>query len=368
MPATAANNDIENKYYHISNVGRDNIHLFNDDDDYDTFVGYLSDYLTPPADPSTNKKMFSVQGKIYHGIPHQPKNFHQQVNLVAFGLTDNCFNLILTENNSGAVQSFIRSLCTRYSIYFNKKYKHKGSLFYGPYKSIVIENPTTISLLTYYLHKTGVRSSLDKYLDADVPCFGLDHKGIKTYSDFIQKYTLDETQKDLLQSVLFGQKVMINPKEILKPTTLNSDNLNSNKQHQSITKYLLVHQRPQELLIATAVFMLLLAFGLKSVLIAKNQNKHNIPDAKAQVIGVSIESLDEVYNGSSDQKYIARVKPTDGVAIKVYNDIEASIVYKKATVNEEFEVIAMNDNWCQVKLEDGNSGFIEAKHLEIFEK
>ncbi|MFZ3301265.1 MAG: hypothetical protein WA152_00955 [Microgenomates group bacterium] len=368
MPAIAANTDLEGKYYHISNTGRDNIKLFNDDNDYDTFIGYLSEYLTPPADPSTNKKMFSVQGKIYHGIPHQPKNFHSKVNLVAYGLTENRFNLMLTESTDGAVQSFIRSLCTRYSIYFNKKYKHKGSLFYGPYKLAVIENPTVVSLLTYYLHKTGVKSSLDKYLNASVPRFGLDQKGIKTYDDFIQKFALDETQKDLLQSVLFGQKVVIQQTQILKPTIPSSDDTSFEKGRQSVSKYLLIHQRPQELLVATAVFMLLLAFGLKNVLVTKKQNSQVINNANAQVIGVSIESLDEVYGSNSDQKYMARVKSTDGVAINVYNDIEASIVYKKAAINDEFEVIAMNDSWCQVKLEDGNSGFIEVKNLEIFEE
>lgn len=366
MPANAAQVNNENKYYHISNTGRDNIVLFNNDSDFETFINYLTEYLTPPADPSTNKKMFSVQGKIYHGVPHLPKNYHDKVNLVAFGLKNNSFNLLLTENQNGSVQSFIRSLCTRYSIYFNKKYNHKGSLFYGPYKSLVIENPTIVALLTYYLHKTGQRSSLDKYINSDVPRFGFDQRGIKTYSDFVEKYNLDETQRDLLQSVLFGQKVVINQKEALIPETKTSVNSKLNNSYQSIPKYLLVYQRPQELLVATTFFMFLLAFGLKNVLININQNANVVNSPKAEVRGASTINLDNYPN--SNYVYFVRVNDTGSNTVNIYKDFEASELYTEATNGEEFEVVAKNDKWTQVKLDNGDSGFIETKYLEIFQR
>ncbi len=129
----------EGVYCRVYNSGVDKRIIFNDENDYKTFLGFLKDYLTAPIDPKLKKKTFTVQGRTFQGIPHQPKNYFNQVELIACSLLPNRFDLLLHQRTKGAIEGLLRSLCTRYSIYFNKKYKRTGTLFEGPYKSIQLE-------------------------------------------------------------------------------------------------------------------------------------------------------------------------------------------------------------------------------------
>src|SRR5438128_456236 len=117
MPANA---------YHIYNRGLEARVIFNDHEDYEVFVGYLKGYITPAADPSTIKTTFTVNGKSFKGTPHQPKNYYGKIEILAYSLFDNHFHIVLAQTIEGSLEGFVRSLTTRYSIYFNKKYKRTG--------------------------------------------------------------------------------------------------------------------------------------------------------------------------------------------------------------------------------------------------
>jgi len=62
----------------------------------------------------------------------------------------------------GNIEIFMRSLLVRYSMYFNKRYERVGSLFQGPYKSIIIDNDDESA---YYLQK------IESMLDASAKIF-----------------------------------------------------------------------------------------------------------------------------------------------------------------------------------------------------
>src|SRR3989344_6913923 len=156
--------DKEGIYSHIYNKGVEKRIIFNDEKDYEVFQGFLKDYLTIPQDPENIKKEFSVHGRIFRGTPHQPKNYFNKVELIAYSLMPDHFHLLLRQKARGSLESFIRSLCTRYSIYFNKKYQHTGALFEGPYKSVQIKDKTRMLYLTRYLHHAGGYSSYARYL------------------------------------------------------------------------------------------------------------------------------------------------------------------------------------------------------------
>lgn len=105
-----------------------------------------------------------VKGHSFHGVPHQPKNYVNAVELIAYALTPNRFDLVLRQINKNSVEKFMRSLSTRYSIYFNKKNHRTGVVFAGPYKSEEIKNGGELLSLTRTFHSTGVYSSLPDYL------------------------------------------------------------------------------------------------------------------------------------------------------------------------------------------------------------
>ena len=124
--------DKEGLYFHIYNKGVEEKIIFSDGEDYRVFLRFLEEYLTTPQDPENTKKTFQIHGRTFRGTPHQPKNYFNAVELVAYSLMPNHFHLALSQVTKGSVENFIRSLCTRYSIYFNKKYTHSGPLFAGP--------------------------------------------------------------------------------------------------------------------------------------------------------------------------------------------------------------------------------------------
>jgi hypothetical protein len=148
-------------YSHIYNQGAQNSLIFREQEDYKTFISYLREYLSPPQSKDTLKKEFTINGRTYKGTPHQPKNYYNKVELIVYSLTPDHFHLVLRETTAGSQSRLLRSLCTRYGMYFNKKYARKGSLFDGPYKSANIESLNHLPALARHIYThDGAKSDL----------------------------------------------------------------------------------------------------------------------------------------------------------------------------------------------------------------
>jgi len=65
----------------------------------------------------------------------------------------NHFHLFLKQIDNSSMNHFMRSLATRYGMYFNKKYRRVGSLFQGPYKAAFIDNEMQYLYLSKYIHR-----------------------------------------------------------------------------------------------------------------------------------------------------------------------------------------------------------------------
>lgn len=150
---------------HIYNEGVEQKAIFPEKEDRETFVEYLNEYLAPKNDKEI-KKSFVVNGKVYLGKTRTPQNYHRKVELLCYSIQPTHFHIIVEQITANSVERFVRSLCTRYSIYFNKKYARVGSLFRGPYKSIQIENLSDLCLLSKYLNSSDPnisKNSLAEY-------------------------------------------------------------------------------------------------------------------------------------------------------------------------------------------------------------
>lgn len=126
---------VENAHYHIYNRGVEKRIIFQDEQDYSTFLSYLKTYLTPPPD-----------------VFHRLNNFHGEITLSAYCLMPNHFHLLVKQNSKSAINYFMRSLATKYSMYFNAKYKRVGTLFQGRYKALQITTDSQLLHLTKYIH------------------------------------------------------------------------------------------------------------------------------------------------------------------------------------------------------------------------
>ncbi len=143
---------VENGIYHVYNRGVEKRAIFQDDQDYKVFLRYLKECLSPPANPKDLKIPFTLQGASFKGIPRLPKNYSERIQLIAFCLMPNHFHLLIKQITNADMEGFMRSIATRYSMYFNKKYNRVGKLFQGHYKAALVTNDHYLLHLSRYIH------------------------------------------------------------------------------------------------------------------------------------------------------------------------------------------------------------------------
>lgn len=205
---------VKDGFYHVYNRGVEKRTIFEDDQDYKVFLKYLKEALSSPPDPKLLKIFVPLQGGSFKGIPRQPKNFQKEIKLLAFCLIPNHFHLLLQQAELGSMESFMRSVITRYSMYFNKRYKRVGKLFQGHYKACLVDNEKYLLHLSRYIHLNPLEdgsklqdsySSYKNYLGltktewvkpkmilsffdkADKTFF----KRVNSYKDFVEKGKID---------------------------------------------------------------------------------------------------------------------------------------------------------------------------------
>ena len=206
---------IQDGYYHIYNRGVEKRIIFQDKQDYKVFLSYLKYSLSEPPKKGDVIKTFTLQGSPFKGLPKMPKNFREKIELLAFCLMPNHFHLILKQKDKDSLKSFMMSLITRYSMYFNKKYDRVGSLFQGIYRAVLVTDEPYLLHLSRYIHLNPVGftknltlaySSYSEYLGLKKtswlkPDFilnqfnnkvGIEFKKINSYKDFVEKYKQDD--------------------------------------------------------------------------------------------------------------------------------------------------------------------------------
>lgn len=134
----------ENSYYHLYNRGVNKAAIFLDDSDYKTFLGYLKFYLTLP----------DLQGSTLKVSPSRNlKNYYQKLKLLAYCLMPNHFHLLVYQEEADGINFFMRSLATKYSMYFNRTYQRVGHVFQGIYKAVNVNTEEQYLYLSKYIHR-----------------------------------------------------------------------------------------------------------------------------------------------------------------------------------------------------------------------
>lgn len=150
---------VEDSYYHIYNRGVAKSPIFHDHDDYVAFLADLKFYLSPiPKYFKGLTLKVTKDEKTYTYYPsQQPKNHTGKIDLVAYCLMPNHFHLCIRQTDKTAMTNFMRSLATKYSMYFNKKYERVGPLFQGVYKAVLITEEQQFLYLTKYIHRNPLK-------------------------------------------------------------------------------------------------------------------------------------------------------------------------------------------------------------------
>lgn len=218
---------IENGYYHIYNRGVNKEGIFENPQDYSVFLNYLKEALSPPSKPNELETFeININGCTFIKPKRQPKNFYGEIDLIAYALMPNHFHLLIKQNKKESMEAFVKSIFTRYSMYFNKTYDRIGPLFQGVYKAVLIENENYLLHLSRYIHLnpkenfadlTKAYSSYSDYIGTKKtlwlnPHLVLDFfnqpinpefKKINNYKDFVEKYEQgDRNNENFLESLI----------------------------------------------------------------------------------------------------------------------------------------------------------------------
>lgn len=150
-------------YYHIYNRGIEKRIIYMDDQDYQVFLKYLKESLSEPNKNSGRKVVIKNQKNsvTFSATPRLPKNFLGEIKLLCYCLMPNHFHLLIYQKDRKSLETFTRSILTRYSKYFNRKYKRVGPLFQGRYKAIRINNDNYLLHLSRYIHLNSAEYQKD---------------------------------------------------------------------------------------------------------------------------------------------------------------------------------------------------------------
>lgn len=147
-------------YYHIYNRGVEKRIIFQKTQDYLVFLSYLKNYLLPKDEEELKNKLlnpdtsYAERDKIIKLL--RLNNFADEINLLAYCLMPNHFHLLIYQNTRSSMDKFMNSLCTRYSMYFNRKYKRVGPLYQDVYKAVLVTREEQFLHLTRYIHKQAL--------------------------------------------------------------------------------------------------------------------------------------------------------------------------------------------------------------------
>ena len=369
--------DKESTYCHIYNKGVEKRTIFADEPDFEVFLGYLNEYLTTPQDPESVKKDFTIKGRAFRGTPHMPKNYFNEVEVVAYSLMPDHFHLLLHQKSKGAIERFIRSLCTRYSMYFNKKYERGGALFEGPYKSVQVNDASGLLHLTRYLHGEATDySSYPEYLgqrqtpwvkpEAVLAYFDKAEisslRGVNGYENFVEKYEPDAGEQELLAQVTLENGARQLERRILV------QNPEETPLKEAEPQFLPPMARLPEIAAISAVFLMLFGFGLKNIGTTTAKG-FSLPAVMApQVLSESTEAVSPPEpTPAPEPKKTVTVKITDGAAaVNIrQNPTVRSEKVGEAKDGEVFEFVSLNSNWYEIKLADGSNAFILASYAHL---
>lgn len=198
---------IENSYYHIYNRGVEKRNIFIDPQDYSVFLGYLRDYLSPTQSEGIKRNR---NGYIC-------KDFSKGISLLAFCLMPNHFHLLVKQKKEREIASLMKCLSTRYSMYFNKKYKRTGHLFQGIYKAALIESDDYLIHLSRYIHLNpkGINADYNNYEYSSYDCY-INNK----QTTWIKKTDILRQFKGNMDYERFINEIVIDSTEILGPLTI----------------------------------------------------------------------------------------------------------------------------------------------------
>jgi len=136
--------------FHVLNRGVDKRTIVLDERDRVRFVHDL--YALNDARP-VNNLTHNFRSKSIAGPRFSADSMREPlVTIHGWCLMKNHYHLLLTENVSGGITSFLRKFNIGYAKYFNERHERSGALFQGRTKKIPIERDAQFLYILHYIH------------------------------------------------------------------------------------------------------------------------------------------------------------------------------------------------------------------------
>lgn len=137
--------------YHLFNRGAHRRAIFTNDADYRRFMLLL--LLANHSDRINLRDLFArYKGRSFVEIFREERPDRSLVDILAYSLMPNHFHLILRQKTGDGVTAFMKKVATAYSMYFNTKYGHSGTLFQGRFQSRHIDTEPYFRYIFTYVH------------------------------------------------------------------------------------------------------------------------------------------------------------------------------------------------------------------------
>lgn len=172
--------------------------IFEDREDYQKFLQYLENYLTPHDTLARRNPPLRIN--ILNG------NLANEVQLLSFCLMPTHFHMLLYQETKDGIKKLMQQIATGYSMYFNKRYERTGHLFQGVYKGCPVGNDEYLLHLSRYIHQNpsgrGASpndypwSSYHYYLDSTPPLW----LQTKTILDYFNQNLPGNTYQNFVES------------------------------------------------------------------------------------------------------------------------------------------------------------------------
>ena len=136
--------------FHVLNRGVDKRNIFLDDQDRFRFIHDLFEFNDQNSTCTNSYHFYKSLDIECRKIVRKPRQL--LVEILVFCLMGNHYHLLLSPLVKEGIPRFMKKLNMGYAKYFNEKYKRKGTLFEGRYKSVSVIKEKHFSYLPYYIH------------------------------------------------------------------------------------------------------------------------------------------------------------------------------------------------------------------------
>lgn len=150
---------VNNYYYHVLNRGVGQKTIFQNSEDFQRCLEIINFYrFDKPIQSFSRYITLKEDLKKNFWEKHQLKD--KLVSIISFCIMPNHIHLLVKQNKTHGISTFMSHWQNSYARYFNLKYGNKGYLFESNFKASLIEDDPVLWHVSRYIHLNPSTSSL----------------------------------------------------------------------------------------------------------------------------------------------------------------------------------------------------------------